>query len=89
MTLALLAQAAIHQVRTRLGDGEPVVTTVYNQRIDRDPCSKTTERGIMSIYSEADDRDFEAAMQLNHRQLSDEQVRKFEGYAAEIFAQAG
>ena len=43
----------------------------------------------MLVYTDADDRDFEAAMQLHRRQLSDEQIKKFEGYAAEIFTALG
>jgi GTP cyclohydrolase I len=34
-------------------------------------------------------REFEAAMDLNRRQVSEEQLRKFEGYMAEIFAVMG
>ncbi len=36
-----------------------------------------------------DERDFQAAMELHRRRISEEQIRKFEGYAAEIFAALG
>lgn len=43
----------------------------------------------MSVNLEPDDLEFEAAMKLHRRSVSDEQVKKFEGYAAEIFAAFG
>ena len=38
---------------------------------------------------DSDERDFQAAMELHRRRISEEQIRKFEGYAAEIFAALG
>jgi GTP cyclohydrolase I len=43
----------------------------------------------MSIDRELNDRDVLAAMELRHRTLSDEQVQRFESYAAEIFTAFG
>jgi GTP cyclohydrolase I len=43
----------------------------------------------MSFEIESDDREFDTAMGLQRRQISAEQLRKFEGYAAEIFAALG
>jgi GTP cyclohydrolase I len=40
-------------------------------------------------YSESDDQEFEAAMQLRRRQISAETVKKFEDYAAEILTTLG
>jgi GTP cyclohydrolase IA len=40
-------------------------------------------------HSEFDEYDFEHAMQLHKRQISDEQVHKYEGYMAEIFSAYG
>ncbi len=42
----------------------------------------------MSLSNEFDD-EVQAAMDLQRRHFSDEQIRKFEGYAAEIFAALG
>ncbi|KAF0221351.1 MAG: GTP cyclohydrolase [Geobacteraceae bacterium] len=44
---------------------------------------------IMTGKDDANSRDLDAVMALYRRQLSDEQIRKFEGYAAEIFAALG
>ena len=41
------------------------------------------------IDSEADDEEFLASMKLHRRAISDEQIKKFEGYAAEMFAALG
>ena len=43
----------------------------------------------MSDSSEFDEQEFEAAMQLHRRQISTETIKRFEGYAAEIFAALG
>lgn len=43
----------------------------------------------MDIHDDPDDGEYVAAMQLNRRQISDAQFRKFEGYAAEIFSAFG
>jgi len=38
---------------------------------------------------ENDDQDFVESMDLKHRQISEEKIKKFEGYAAEIFSAFG
>jgi GTP cyclohydrolase I len=43
----------------------------------------------MESHSDPDDQEFLAAMKLSHRQISDEQAVKFEGYIAEIFSAYG
>jgi GTP cyclohydrolase I len=43
----------------------------------------------MSFILDSDERDFQAAIELHRRHISDEQIRKFEGYAAEIFTTFG
>jgi GTP cyclohydrolase I len=43
----------------------------------------------MSLIVDTDERDFQAAVEVNRRLISDEQWRKFEGYAAEIFTAFG
>lgn len=43
----------------------------------------------MSDYPESDEQELEAAMQLHHRQISTETIKRFEGYAAEIFTTLG
>ena len=43
----------------------------------------------MSDSSESDEQEFEAAMQLDRRQISPETIKRFEGYAAEIFTALG
>jgi GTP cyclohydrolase IA len=43
----------------------------------------------MESHSDPDDQEFLAAMKLSHRQISDEQAIKFEGYIAEIFSAYG
>jgi GTP cyclohydrolase I len=43
----------------------------------------------MESHSDPDDLEFLAAMKLSRRQLSEEQVLKFEGYIAEIFSAYG
>jgi len=43
----------------------------------------------MSFILDSDERDFQAAVELHRRHISDEQMRKFEGYAAEIFTTFG
>ena len=43
----------------------------------------------MSIDLDLNDRDVLAAMELRRRDLSDEQLQRFEGYAAEIFSAFG
>ncbi len=40
-------------------------------------------------YPSRDDLEFEESIRLNRRQVSEEQMRKFEGYAAEIFSAFG
>ncbi len=42
-----------------------------------------------SLNLEPDERDFVASMELNRRKVSAEDTKKFEGYAAEIFAAFG
>ena len=43
----------------------------------------------MAIHTHVHDYDVDLAMDLRRRQVSDEQVQKFEGYAAEIFTALG
>ena len=43
----------------------------------------------MSFTLDSDERDVQAAIELHRRHISDEQMRKFEGYAAEIFTAFG
>ncbi len=43
----------------------------------------------MDIHNDPEDMDYVASMKLNTRQISDEQYRKFEGYAGEIFSAFG
>ena len=43
----------------------------------------------MHIHDDPDDLEYRAAMKLQMRQISDEQLHKFEGYASEIFAAFG
>ena len=44
---------------------------------------------MMSLNLEPDERDFVASMELNRRKVSGEDIKKFEGYAAEIFTAFG
>ena len=44
---------------------------------------------MMSLNLEPDERDFVASMELNCRKVSDEDIKKFEGYTAEIFTAFG
>ena len=48
-----------------------------------------TVGGLAGDSLDLDDGDLRAAEQLHRRQISDEQLRKFEGYAAEIFTAFG
>ena len=41
------------------------------------------------LYVDPDEKDFLEALKLNARDVSEEQMRKFEGYAAEIFTALG
>jgi GTP cyclohydrolase IA len=43
----------------------------------------------MSSYRDGDTEEFDQAMYLHRREISDEQFRKFEGYIAEIFSAFG
>jgi GTP cyclohydrolase I len=43
----------------------------------------------MYLHDDPDDQAYRAAMELQKRHISDEQLTKFEGYAAEIFAAFG
>lgn len=43
----------------------------------------------MNIHDDLDDVEYQTAMKLQARQISDEQFHKFEGYAAEIFSAFG
>lgn len=43
----------------------------------------------MELHTDPDDLEYRAAMDLQMRRLSDEQVSRFEGYAAEIFSAFG
>jgi len=43
----------------------------------------------MTLYQDAEDRDFRAAVQLHRRHVSNEDMRKFESYMAEIFTAFG
>ncbi len=43
----------------------------------------------MKIHDDPDDQDFVTAMRLHARNVPDEQLHKFEGYAAEIFSAFG
>jgi len=44
---------------------------------------------MTTFMLDSDERDFQAAMEQHRRNISEEQMRKFEGYAAEIFAAFG
>ena len=43
----------------------------------------------MNYHDDADDIEYRTAMELQMRKISDEQLHKFEGYAAEIFSAFG
>ena len=43
----------------------------------------------MNLHDDPDDIEYRTAMELQMRQISDEQLHKFEGYAAEIFSAFG
>jgi GTP cyclohydrolase IA len=43
----------------------------------------------MELHDDPDDVAYQTAMRLQMRQISDEQLKKFEGYAAEIFSAFG
>lgn len=43
----------------------------------------------MNIHDDPEDIEYQTAMKLQSRQISDEQFHKFEGYAAEIFSAFG
>ena len=43
----------------------------------------------MHIHNDPDDLEYHKAMKLQTRQISDEQLHKFEGYASEIFSAFG
>jgi GTP cyclohydrolase I len=43
----------------------------------------------MHIHNDPDDLEYRTAMKLQTRQISDEQLHKFEGYASEIFSAFG
>ena len=43
----------------------------------------------MNIHDDPDDIEYQTAMKLHNRQISDAQFHKFEGYAAEIFSAFG
>jgi GTP cyclohydrolase IA len=43
----------------------------------------------MNLHDDPDDIEYQRAMKLQMRQISDEQFQKFEGYAAEIFSALG
>ncbi len=43
----------------------------------------------MNLHDDPEDAEFRAAMELQTRQIPDEQFRKFEGYMAEIFSAFG
>ena len=43
----------------------------------------------MNIHDDPDDIEYNKAMKLQMREISDEQLQKFEGYAAEIFSAFG
>jgi GTP cyclohydrolase I len=47
------------------------------------------EETLMLLQLDPDDYDFHAAMALRRRYLSDDQLRRFEGYMAEIFTACG
>jgi GTP cyclohydrolase I len=44
---------------------------------------------MLSVYVEPEDQEFLAAMELQRRHITEEQLQKFEGYAGEIFAAFG
>ena len=44
---------------------------------------------MTAFILDSDERDFQAAMEPHRRHISEEQIHKFEGYAAEIFAALG
>ena len=48
-----------------------------------------TVAGLAGDDLDLEDGDLRAAEQLHRRQVSEEQLRKFEGYAAEIFTAFG
>jgi GTP cyclohydrolase I len=43
----------------------------------------------MNLHDDPDDIEYRTAMELQMRKISDEQLSKFEGYAAEIFSAFG
>ena len=43
----------------------------------------------MKLHDDMDDIEFRAVMELHRREIPDEQLRKFEGYTAEIFSALG
>ena len=43
----------------------------------------------MNLHDDPDDIEYRTAMELQMRKISDEQLHKFEGYAAEIFSAFG
>ncbi len=43
----------------------------------------------MNLHDDPDDIEYQQAMKLHMRTISDEQFQKFEGYAAEIFSAFG
>jgi hypothetical protein len=43
----------------------------------------------MDYHDDPDDLDYRTAMELQMRKISDGQLHKFEGYAAEIFSAFG
>ena len=43
----------------------------------------------MNLHDDPDDIDYRAAVEVQMRKISDEQIHKFEGYAAEIFSAFG
>jgi len=51
--------------------------------------SSEKEKATMHIHDDPDDQDFQTAMELQMRRISDEQFARFEGYVSEIFAAFG
>jgi GTP cyclohydrolase I len=51
--------------------------------------NRNNYEAIMTIYNDSEDIEYQAAIELRKRPVTDEQIRKFEGYAAEIFSAFG
>jgi GTP cyclohydrolase IA len=61
----------------------------YQQIVNLSRQGNSLKGATMFDSSESDEQEFEAAIQVHHRQISTETIKKFEGYAAEIFTALG